>query len=108
MKGPTRRFARKSLQAELRGRDAEGTGVLIFEATDLSAGGTFLRSDLLLEEGETLSLELQVPGVERTLAAQARIVWVRRFPSDGQPAGMGVEFLAMSEEDRRVLREFLG
>lgn len=108
MNGPKRRFVRKSLQAEFRGRDAAGAGVLLFEAADLSAGGTFLKSDLLLEEGETLSFEFHVPGLDRALVAQARIAWVRRFPSEEQPAGMGVEFLAMTDEDRKTLQDFLG
>ncbi|HEY8211620.1 MAG TPA: PilZ domain-containing protein [Myxococcaceae bacterium] len=108
MKGPKRRFTRKSLQVEFRGRHAEGAGVLLFETADLSAGGTFLKSDLLLEEGETFSFEFRVPGADRPFIAQARIAWVRRFPSSGQPAGMGVEFLAMNEEDRSALERFLG
>jgi len=108
MNGPKRRFVRKTLQVEFRGRDAEGVGVLLFETADLSAGGTFLKSDLLLEEGETFSFEFRVPGVERPLVAQARIAWVRRFPAGGQSAGMGVEFLSMSDEDRGVLEQFLG
>ena len=89
MKGPKRRFLRKTLQVEFRGRDAEGAGVLLFETADLSAGGTFLKSDLLLEEGETFSFEFRVPGADRPLTAQARIAWVRRFPADGQPGGAG-------------------
>ncbi|HVE83954.1 MAG TPA: PilZ domain-containing protein [Myxococcales bacterium] len=107
MNGPKRRFVRRSLQVEFRGTDAEGAGVLLFETADLSAGGTFLKSDLLLEEGETLSFEFRVPGSDRPLVAQARIAWVRRFPSEGQPAGMGVEFMAMSDEDRGALARFL-
>jgi uncharacterized protein (TIGR02266 family) len=107
MNGPKRRFVRRTLQVEFRGRDAEGAGVLLFETADLSTGGTFLKSDLLLEEGETLSFEFRIPGAEKTLLAQARIAWVRRFPADGQAAGMGVEFMAMSDEDRQALEQFL-
>ena len=102
-----RRFPRKSLPVQFRARDAEGSGNLVFEASDLSAGGTFLKSDLLLEEGEALHVEFRVPGVPRLLKAQARIAWVRRFPSDDESAGMGVEFLAMSEDDRSLLRDYL-
>lgn len=102
-----RRFARWSLQVEFKGKDAEGAGELVFEASDLSAGGTFLRSELLFEQGESFSLEFRVPGVPRLMRAQARVAWVRRFPSEEEPPGMGVEFLAMSEEDRAVLKRYL-
>lgn len=102
-----RRWARKSIQVEFRGKDAQGSGQLQFEAADLSAGGTFLKSDLLLEQGEGVSLEFRVPGVPRLMRAQARVAWVRRFPAESEPAGMGVEFLAMNDEDREVLVSYL-
>jgi len=102
-----RRFPRKMLPVQFRARDSEGSGNLVFEGADLSAGGTFLKSDLLLEEGEALSVEFRVPGLNRLMRAQGRIAWVRRFPSEAETAGMGVEFLAMSEEDRAAIREYL-
>ncbi|MHB8877403.1 MAG: PilZ domain-containing protein, partial [Myxococcaceae bacterium] len=98
-----RRFQRKALQVDFRGKDAEGAGQLLFEGQDLSAGGAFIRSDLLLEQGDRLSLEFRVPGVPRLMRAQARVAWVRRFPDGSEPPGMGLEFLTMTEEDRAVL-----
>lgn len=102
-----RRFERKSVPVDFRGKDAQGAGQLWFKGADLSAGGSFLKADLLLELGETLGLEFRVPGVPRLMRAQARVAWVRRFPEAGEPAGMGVEFLSMSEEDRAVLTRYL-
>ena len=103
-----RRFQRQSLQVDFRGKDAHGAGTLLLLGADLSTGGTFLRSDLLLEQGETLSLEFRVPGVPRLMWAQARVAWVRRFPKAGEVAGMGIEFVAMTDEDRAVLGDYLG
>lgn len=108
MSGEQRKYTRKALQVEFRGRDVEGTGLLLFEAADLSAGGSFLKSDLLLETGEQLALEFFVPGVPQGMKAHARVAWVRRFPEAGEPAGMGVEFLSMSEADRAILTAYLG
>lgn len=102
-----RRFDRKSLQVDFRARQGSGAGQLLFEGKDLSAGGSFLRSDILLEEGEALVVEFRVPGVPRLMKAQARVAWVRRFPKDEEQPGMGVEFLAMSDEDRQILQEYL-
>jgi hypothetical protein len=102
-----RRHPRKSLQVEFRGRDAQGAGLLLFEAADLSSSGTFLKADLLLEENEALSVEFRVPGVPRLMRAQARVAWVRRFPKPNEPAGMGVEFIAMNDEDRALLTDYL-
>ncbi|MFZ5470322.1 MAG: PilZ domain-containing protein [Myxococcota bacterium] len=107
MSGNQRRFLRKMLQVDFRAKDAQGAGQLQFAGADLSAGGTFLKSDLLFEQGEGFSLEFRVPGVPRLMRAQARVAWVRRFPSEEEPAGMGIEFLTMSEEDRSVLVRYL-
>ena len=96
-----RRFARKAVAVEFQARDAHGAGQLMFESADVSAGGAFLKSDLLLEQGEALSLEVQLPTV--TVRAQARVAWVRRFPEAGEPAGMGVEFTSITDSDRAAL-----
>lgn len=102
-----RRSPRKALAVEFRGRDALGAGELLFEGADLSVGGAFLKSALLLEQDEALSLEFRVPGVARILRAQARVAWVRRFPEANEPPGMGVSFLDLSEADQRVLAIYL-
>ena len=103
-----RRFKRKELQVDFRARHQSGAGQLLFESADVSAGGSFLKSDLLLEVGEALVVEFHLPEVPRAIRAQGRVAWVRRFPHEDEPAGMGLEFLAMSEEDREILEESLG
>jgi uncharacterized protein (TIGR02266 family) len=102
-----RRSPRKSLQVDFRARDAGGAGQLLFEGRDLSTGGSFLRSDVLLELGEDLVVEFRVPGVPRLIRAQARVAWVRRFPKFDETAGMGVEFLDMGKDDRTLLDDYL-
>lgn len=102
-----RRSPRKALTVEFRGRDALGSGELLFEGADLSVGGAFLKSALLLEQDEALTLEFRVPGVVRVLRAQAKVAWVRRFPEPHEPPGMGVSFLDLGEADRRVLATYL-
>jgi uncharacterized protein (TIGR02266 family) len=102
-----RRFPRKKAHVEFRGHDSEGAGELLFEGVELSAGGAFLRSDLLLEEGETFAVEFVLPEGQRPLRAQARVMWVRRFPREEEEAGMGIQFLAMSEEDQTALARTL-
>jgi len=107
MKKEKRRFSRKPVKVDFHGNSAEGIGELLFEGVDLSAGGTFLRSDLLLEEGERLGLEFGMPGSSDRVHADAQVAWVRRFPKPNEPAGMGIEFVQMSEEDRASLSKFL-
>jgi Tfp pilus assembly protein PilZ len=101
-----RRHPRKSVKAQFRCRDESGTGELFFDSGDLSAGGAFLVSDLLLEQDDNLTLELSLPG-GAPLRCEARVAWVRRFPTSDQAAGMGVEFRDVTEFDQRALEAFL-
>ena len=100
-----RRYEGHALHVEFTGHDVKGD--LHFTGADLSQGGSFIRADLLLEQGEELALEFWVPGVPRPMRAQGRVAWVRRFPEATQSGGMGFEFVAMTEEDRAVLAEYL-
>lgn len=100
----TRRHSRKRLAVEIRTTDRVGVGELQFDSLDLSSNGAFLRSDVLYDEGEGLELVLKLPG--RSILAPARICWVRRLDAEGD-AGMGVEFIQLSAEDRRELEAVL-
>jgi uncharacterized protein (TIGR02266 family) len=102
-----RRFSRKAIHLDFRGESAEGIGHLLFEGADLSAGGTFLKSDLLLEQGESLALEFRLPRLSKVIRAQARVAWVRRFPKNHEVPGMGIEFSAMADDDRSVIAQYL-
>lgn len=102
-----RKYPRHPLNVELRARDERVEGDLVFESVDISAGGTFLRSDLLLEEDEALTIEFRIPYVLRPIRAEAKVVWVRRFPKPGELAGMGVHFLSMDAADRAELERYL-
>jgi uncharacterized protein (TIGR02266 family) len=79
---------------------------LRLNTADLSEGGVFLRSDLLFEVGESLSLEIPLAAGE-TLAARGRVAWVTRGGAGDTPAGMGIEFERLSPQDRRRLTQSL-
>jgi uncharacterized protein (TIGR02266 family) len=98
-----RRHERRAFEVQFQAREAHGVGQLVFTSADLSAGGTFLASDLLLEPGEPLSLEFSLPGEPGPFRASARVAWVRRFPEADEKPGMGVEFVSMRDEDRARL-----
>lgn len=94
------------MQARFSARDTTGAGTLTFTSEDVSTGGAFLKSDLLLEQGESLSLFFDVPGGP-AIQAQARVAWVRRFPEADQVAGMGVEFVGIRPEDQQAIASWL-
>lgn len=94
------------MEARFSARDSSGAGTLTFTSGDVSSGGAFLKSDLLLEQGEALSLSFEVPGVG-PMTAQAKVAWVRRFPQAGQVAGMGVQFLSLKDTERAAIARWL-
>jgi uncharacterized protein (TIGR02266 family) len=107
MKAEQRKHPRRSAQVPFRARPDDAVVPLGFESRNLSAGGVFLCTDLLLEPGEALTVEFALPDVKRTIYGRVRVVWVRRFPANGQDPGMGVRFVDLSAEDLRALQSFV-
>jgi uncharacterized protein (TIGR02266 family) len=108
MKAEQRKHLRRSVQVEFRAKEASGVGLLTFDSRDVSPGGAFLRADLLLEEGELLELEFVLPEGRRPIKARGTVAWVRRFPADGNEAGMGVRFTEIAPNDLAALEDFSG
>jgi hypothetical protein len=89
-----------------------------FDAADVSTGGAFLRTDLLLEVGELLMLEFRLPhGDSRDgspggphdgphVRTAGRVTRVSRGYAKEVP-GMGVEFVDLRAEDRQAIEEHL-
>lgn len=105
---PVRRYDRKSVLVPVVVRAAGNkiqAGVRL-DTADLSEGGLFLRSDLLFEVGEDLSIEIPL-GDGRVTCARGRVAWVTRGGDGKASAGMGIEFARLSESDRRALAENL-
>jgi hypothetical protein len=103
-----RRYDRKSVLVPIVVRAAGNkiqAGVRL-DTADLSEGGLFLRSDLLFEVGEDLTLEIPVGG-GKTTTATGRVAWVTRGTGKKDSAGMGIEFARLSAHDRRALADSL-
>ena len=107
MTGPEqhRRFARRPILVEFRVRDADDVagGEIVFDAVDLSEGGAFLRSEILLERGDRIEISFTLPNPAITIHARARVAWVtHRDDAKGEP-GMGLEFLDLRDDERRAI-----
>ena len=75
-----RRFVRRPVEVTFRLRDSHdpGHGELLFDAVDISQGGAFLQSDLLLEVGEEMEVVFRLSSSKRTITAMARVAWATR------------------------------
>ena len=54
-----------------------------------------------LRQGESFSLQLQLPGLLEPVNAKCQVAWVR--DPHTLPPGMGVKFIEMPAKDREVL-----
>jgi Tfp pilus assembly protein PilZ len=99
-----RRHSRRSVELPVLVSDAANRvkAGIRFDAADLSAGGAFLRSDLLFEVGEILNLQIELPPGRR-ITAVGRVVRVSRGSPQDRTAGMGIEFVDLSPADRTAI-----
>lgn len=73
---------------------------------NLSMGGLFICSRAPLAVGTVTDLEFQL--MDQWLEAKGQILWNRaRDEGHDQPAGMGVIFIGISQEGRRLIHEFV-
>ena len=104
-----RRHVRRPVRVSVRVREVDDPtdGEVLFDALDLSQGGAFLQSDLLLEIGAELEVTFAIPGELRPVRAHARVAWATRVATAKGSAGMGLQFVDLSEADRQRLAEFV-
>ncbi len=74
-----------------------------------SNGGLFIKTEKPLQVGFQFILKLQIPGVPDSLRIESEVRWTRspEKAQPDQPSGMGIQFLEISENDARVLKECL-
>ncbi len=80
--------------------------IIQFSTADMSIGGAFVRSQLLFEIGEVLSLQFELPD-GHVIKAGGKVVRVSRDTGDDVVPGMGVQFIDLSDADRDALQELV-
>lgn len=75
---------------------------------DISEGGVFVASYALLPVGSRVSIEVALPG-NFEIQASGVVRWLRysEGDEDSAPPGMGIQFDAISDDDRELIREFV-
>ncbi len=96
--------AELSVEVSLRSEHNFFTG----RAENISEGGVFIATRSLLPIGTDVSVEVRLPDVERRITAACVVRWVRPpGETSNAPAGMGLMFVAISEDDVAVIRSFV-
>jgi len=75
---------------------------------NLSVGGIFIKTVTPLNPGEKFFLELQLPDTPQPIKVTCEVTWARERDDETQgPAGMGVKFCEMTEEDQQILTQYV-
>lgn len=78
---------------------------------DLGHSGAFAEREEALPVGHRVALRFRLPGNSIPLSAGCRVAWwhppAGRLVSKNLPAGLGLEFVELAEEDRGRLARFL-
>lgn len=92
-----------TMEARLHVNGAETKGYVV----DLNRIGAFIATELVLDKGTPLRVELCVPDVEEPLLINAEVAR-RTERIEGEsgviPAGLGVMFITDSEEEERFIQ----
>mgnify|MGYP006443185403 FL=1 len=78
-----RRYNRYPLSVEFKLSDSEDPvhGEILFDTVNVSAGGAFLRSDLLMDIGAKVDVTFSMPGQDESFTTKAVVAWVTRGKS---------------------------
>ncbi len=101
-----RRFARVDARLQVKFLFADGFFEL--ETEDISLDGMFIATDHLLPVGERIRLVLHIPGKRPAIRGLAEVIRVADEPADASPAGLGVRFVDLEEDDLATIRDYLG
>ncbi len=73
---------------------------------DINEGGLFIETEKPRPTGTEVAMRFNLPGTDEPLQTIGRVVWVRSETNE-EPAGMGIEFDELSEEDRGRINDMI-
>lgn len=78
---------------------------------DVGLSGVFVERDEPLPIGDPVMVSFRLPGYETPLTARCRVAWWyagdKPLPSKSLPPGLGLQFVDLSDPDRRRVRELV-
>lgn len=97
------RFATRIFGVFSNDIDLDETEMLM---TNMSLGGTFVRTDNPAPPGTPVTLRIYLPGEGPPLSVGGEVVWWR-MPGHNEDPGMGVKFVQIASEDLERLKSYL-
>jgi len=84
--------------------------VLTDYSINISTGGVFIESSMILPEDTELTVKFSLPDSDTIIIAKSRVAWTNSPDSIKKaslPPGMGIQFLDLSMEDMHAIRTYL-
>lgn len=84
--------------------------LLINYSINMSTGGVFIESSMILPEDTELTVKFKLPDSETIIVAKVRVAWTNgpeSLKKADLPHGMGLQFLDLSSEDMDAIRSCL-
>lgn len=83
---------------------ASGNNFFVGRARDLSLGGLFIETDVQVDVGAQLTIELDLQ--KKRFRSSAEVVWTL-VGKDKKVVGIGVRFIALSPPARKAIEDFM-
>jgi uncharacterized protein (TIGR02266 family) len=90
--------------------DYKSDGSYLFDfCKDLGTGGVFIQTEKPLPTGAHLDLTFTIPDSKETVLTKGTVIWSQQPVPDKKELvpGMGVQFNGFSEEQRKLLENFV-
>lgn len=78
---------------------------------DISSGGLFVATHSIKRVGDRIKVKFTLPGQKEPIEAETEVRWVRETSSlngSDLTSGMGLRFVNLTPEMKKVISEFLG
>jgi uncharacterized protein (TIGR02266 family) len=75
---------------------------------NLSEGGVFVATHVILPPGSLVGLHLELPRNARRIMTLGEVRWSRQYTgNDDVPPGLGIQFVGLDEESMLAIRRFV-
>lgn len=100
----------KVLTMTVRYKSATVDEFIEHHSHDVSRGGMFIKTPSPFPPGTLLKFEVKIAEDQKVMQGVGRVVWKREAPEasgDDRPAGMGVKFIKIDEESKRLIDQLV-
>ena len=98
--------ANSAMPVQYRGMRQGGDATIGAIARDISNGGIRLVVNEFLSIFTRLVVEISIPSTPKPVRAISKVVWIRKRPY-GEQYEVGMQFVDMTEEDKRNIFQFV-